>query len=311
MFTGEVQPTLTDATAVELCTAWAQEVARRHGIRLIVLKGKTLVEFGLRDPEYVSADVDVLVDPARFDDYLTAIRDAGWNRMPPTFQSENFSTHSVTFVRDGWPISFDVHRHFPGFLRAPEVVFDELWERRIQLMFAHRVCDVPDRASTIAIVALHALRSNAENPRHGSELEAVRSLDLDDDQRSRLASLVDATGSAAPLRSVLSDLGVHVEPTAADLASPDWRMWQWKVVGARGGVTDATAGAFLGLLQVSPWRRKPAVLGRAIWPTRANILHDNPDVGTGLWPVLGARVRRWGRGLRALPRVLRQHSARR
>lgn len=56
-------------------------VGRAHGIRLLVVKGDALARMGLREPR-VSADVDVLVEPDRFDELCAALEGAGWSERP-------------------------------------------------------------------------------------------------------------------------------------------------------------------------------------------------------------------------------------
>ena len=79
--------------ANELLTAWAQRLAEARGIRLLAIKGRVLGDDGLRPPR-TSADVDILLDPARFDDFCDAAVAAGWEEFPSTFASTHFTLHS-------------------------------------------------------------------------------------------------------------------------------------------------------------------------------------------------------------------------
>lgn len=294
---------LAHAEALDLATAWLDYTAASHGIRSLTIKGDALALFDLRSPR-VSADVDVLIDPARFDDYQSLLRQSGWEVFPSTFQSENFTTHSVTLYRDGWPISIDVHRHYPGFLRPASEVFDLLWQRRSTLTFAQRRCAIPDRPSSAIMLALHSLRSISDSPRHDLELDQVRNADFSADERSAIAELALATGSAAPLSGLLEEWGVDILIPPAEFESREYRRWMWKTTGARGSTTQATVAEWLGMLSHTPWQGKARVLFRAFWPTRSDILLNNPSLRDAMWPILLARLSRIVRGARAVPHVV-------
>lgn len=277
--------------AVVLATAWAAHLGRSHDIRVLVVKGDALARMGLREPR-VSADVDVLVDPANFDDYREAIAAAGWSERPLPFISSRVSAHSVTYVAAGWPCDIDVHAHFPGFLKDPAVVFDELWSRRHNMGFAAQKVAVPDRLSSILISALHALRDGAAGQRATADLAALTSVDLSGAERGELARLAQATGSDGSLEAVLLDLGIDVHPES----SPELREWNARVA-------SGTRGAYPWLLlwQATDWRDRPRILARAIWPTADDIVFARPEVHRRPVALVVARVHRWGRGLRGLP----------
>lgn len=277
--------------AVALATAWAAHVARLHDIRILVVKGDALARMGLREPR-VSADVDVLVEPARFDDYRATIAAAGWRERPLPFISSRVSPHSVTHVAAGWPCDIDVHAYFPGFLEDPVVVFDELWRRRQSMAFAGQRVQVPDRLSSILISALHARRDGVVDSRHAADLEKLASADLSVIERAGLADLAGVTGCDGSLESFLNDVGVDVRPTQ----SPALREWNARVASRSRG-----AYPWLLLWQASTWRDRPRIVARAVWPTADDIVFARPEVPRRPFPLALARVRRWGRGLRGLP----------
>ncbi len=284
--------------ANELLSAWATRRADERGIRILLVKGRSLSDYGLR-PRRTSADVDVLVEPERFDEYCAAIVDAEWEEFPGTFASDAFTLHSRSFRRHGWPNSFDVHSYYPGFLAPPPTAFDALWARRRTAEFAHRTCPVPDRASSILILALHSLRGTDEQPRHRDELAAVRALTLTDVERADLAAAARETGAAAALRDVLPAMGVPVEVSDDDLRTAEYREWHRKTAEARGA-----AASWLWLLGRARWRDKPGVVFRAVWPSRADFAINHPEVGPGALAQSRARVARWGRGIRHAPAAL-------
>ena len=284
--------------ANELLSAWACAQAERHGIRSLLVKGRALSDHGLRTPR-VSADVDVLIEPARFDEYCALVVDAGWDEFPSTFASEHFTLHSRSFHRDGWPNSFDVHSYFPGFLRDPGEVFDALWARRVLLDFGDRACPAPDRVASLFVLTLHSLRGTDRQARHAEELAAATRIELTPEERADAAGLAVATGAAAALRDVLPAWGVDVAVDEAEFGTPAYLEWHRKVTTARG-----YGAAWLALLAKAPLREKPRVAARAVWPTRADLLVGHPEIEDRPWPRFRTRVARLARGIASLPRAL-------
>lgn len=149
--------------AVELGHAWCQWLADAHGIRILFLKGPALAEYSLRSPR-PSTDIDVLVDPKKWDEFVAVATNAGWVEREYTAATQLLSTHSRNFVRENWPCDLDLHRHYPGFLAPPENVFETLWSRRSEIELGKVWCQVPDRNAAILILALHSLRGCLHNP---------------------------------------------------------------------------------------------------------------------------------------------------
>ena len=284
--------------ANELLSAWACAQASNHGTRALLIKGRALADDGLRAPR-TSADVDLLVEPDRFDDYCAAVLAAGWEEFPPTFASSHFILHSRSFRKVGWPNSFDVHSEYPGFLRGPSNAFNALWESRRMLTFAHRDCPAPSRAANALILALHSLRGAREQPRHQDELAHVSAITFTDTERDELAELAAATEASLPLRKVLAGWGVDVEPDAALSGSAAAREWQRKTTETEGLVVS-----WILLLARAPWRSKPGIVLRALWPSRADLVVSHPEFPDRLWQQVWCRIARWGRGLRRLPAAL-------
>ena len=281
--------------AVELATAWVARLGETAGIRLLIVKGAALARMGLRQPR-VSADVDVLVDPSRFDDYCALLTSAGWAERELPFISTQVSAHSLTYVSDGWPCDIDIHSYFPGFLTDYRTVFNALWSRSQRLSFAHREVDVPDRLSSILVAALHSLRDGAVSPRSASDLRELAAIPLSESERIELAHLAVDTHCDGSLEGFLGELGVDVSPT------PSTALSEW-----RSRVEAASRGAYpwLVLWRESRWRDRPSIAARAIWPTNTDIVLAHPRVPRRFWPLLAARVSRWGRGIRGLPLSIR------
>lgn len=290
---------LTLWEAGELASAWVYSLAIRNGIRALIVKGKTLTAHGLRQAR-TPADVDVLVEPTRFDDFINLVVTAGWALRPETFISSQTTLHSRTYLSPDWPCDIDVHRFFPGFLSTPDEVFEALWQRRETIRFGDVTCSVPDRVSSVLILALHSLRGSAKDPRHDEELEYLTSVRLTDADRDAVARLAECTGCAATLASVLPRLGVIAFATPEQLASSELREWNERV-------DSGSVGAFFWLLalRTSPWMSRPAILWRAIWPSQHDLALRSPDIPDTFQAHLRERVSRWGRGARSLPPAMR------
>ncbi|BDV29765.1 nucleotidyltransferase family protein [Microbacterium terricola] len=280
-----------------LASAWVQHVADAHGIRTLLIKGAALAHYGLREPR-TSADVDVLVEPARFEEFCEAISAAAWTERPGGLIGELTTLHSRTFLREGWPCDLDVHSFFPGFLNDPADVFDALWATRRRLDFAHRPCSIPSKAGCALILALHSVRSTTTQVRHADELERLLLTPFTDEDRAAIARLAHDTGCVTSLASVLPRLHIDVTPGPAELQSVRRREWDDKLAAAA-----SPANAWVVALGRVPWRRKPLVAWRAIWPTSEDLLIAHPEVPDRFFPKLLARILRWGRGLRSLPRA--------
>jgi hypothetical protein len=290
---------LSAADAVELAHAWTQRFAERHRIRAVFIKGPTSAHHELRSHR-VSADVDVLVDPAHFDRFCELLAETGWRPRPATFASSRYSLHSRTFIADDWPCDLDVHRTFPGFLEDPQRVFDLIWSRRHGMTLANVDCTIPDKASAILILALHARRSRDSDPRHQNELaEMITRVSLDDAEKADLANLAVRSGSAQTSGDVLAALGLVDERFTEDLESDSLRAWQVRV----GSGASATS-MWLALLRGARGTEFMRIMRHAVWPSDADLAVMYPHLQGG--PVIRnrARLHRLGRGIAAFPRAL-------
>jgi hypothetical protein len=284
---------------VDLGHALIQRLAESRGIRVLFIKGPALHRHGLRDAR-TSGDIDVLVEPTRFDDLCDAITATGWRNRDTVLISRLTTLHSRNFLRDGWPCDLDVHSYFPGFLKPQAEVFDALWERSVRMDFAHRECDVPDRISGVLILALHSLRSATIQPRHAIELEQLTRITLTEQERADAASLALATGCAATLETVLPRLGIVVTPPDSELRSAELREWRERVAsGSHGSYFWFVA------FRRAPWGERPRLLWRALWPSRHDLLVARPETVDTFSGRTRARVARLGRGVRSLPAAAR------
>ena len=103
--------------AAALAYRLVQHRANQAGIRVIFVKGMVANHHRTR-PIRNSADADVLVEPHRYQDFISLLAGDEWIERPKTL------------IKQTWPCDIDVHQFFPGFLAEPAGVFELLWARR-------------------------------------------------------------------------------------------------------------------------------------------------------------------------------------
>ncbi|GAA4109658.1 hypothetical protein GCM10022215_04160 [Nocardioides fonticola] len=289
--------------AVELAHVLAFRLASDHGIRAMVIKGPVARHFGLRPAGDTSIDVDIWVDPQRYETYCDLLRSVGWTIGVLHRSASIMAIHSDAFVHPTWPCEIDVHHRFPGFLADPQLVFDTLWERVVEMTVAgDQSLAAPDRISSILIESLHLLRDGPGGQgRLAGLIERVAPL-LGERDKVDLAKLAHGVGAAESLEPVFDRLGVvafvppdpeprHVESIA------DWRL--------RTTVGDALAVPAIAELSRTPLSRWPRMLWRTVWLTEAEIRERQPGAAPGAWGLFRARLRRLGYGTLALAPALR------
>ena len=285
--------------ANELAHALLAHVGRESGIRVLSIKGLVADRYGLRTPR-VAADADVMVDPARFDDFCDLMDEHGWRRRVEREVPSLLGMHSVTLIRDNWPNDIDVHVRFPGFFAGDSVAFDRLWRTRGTMAAAHTEIDVPSRAGSAVIAALHAVRYS-RSVRHTDEFARVTELLWSEFTEAEQAEFFDVT-RVGKAQWVLRDLFEHRGvPYEIDADADQRRLWTMN----RATIEDGAAVSWLVALRVAPLLRKPAVLLRALWISRADIPRNDPDRQPSAREAWAHRMLRWRRGASALVNYLR------
>lgn len=196
------------AVAVALLPPAIHRVAAANGIRVLSIKGAVLAQQGLRSRRRPS-DVDVLVDPALFEELVAILRSTGWRDrdgkvlVPLPREGTVLAPHARTLEHPRWPCQLDLHRYYPGFLRPAQDVFDRLWEQRHTAQLAHADCDVPSPTDHWLLAALHVLRSG-DDPQL-RELETTAADVLHGRERDLLIR-AEELGAVGPLREPLTRL---------------------------------------------------------------------------------------------------------
>jgi hypothetical protein len=286
--------------SVDLLSALVAQVAEDAGIRVLFIKGPILAMQGLR-PERPSVDVDVLVDPSRFDEAQELLRSYGWRVDVPSTGAHVMTFHSKEYRHDTWPCEIDVHDRFPGFFADPQDVFEALWTRRTTATIAGRDVPCPDVLGNAAIAALHALRdpSYERSRRDLAFMTEVLSKGLDEGQLRDLAELAAVTGAADTLRPFLDELGA---PAVGVGSTPTEDLQAWQIRTHSSGVKTVP---YLYKLQHTPVSRWLPILWHALVLTEAEIRKAQPDAKPGAWGLLKARGRRLQWGFKDLPRAAR------
>ncbi|MFY9713468.1 MAG: hypothetical protein WAK00_08335 [Microbacterium sp.] len=284
--------------ANELAHALLAHIGQNAGIRVLSIKGLVADRYGLRPPR-AAADADVMVDPARFDEYCALLATYGWHPRVEREVPSLLGTHSITLIRSDWPNDLDVHVRFPGFFAPDAVVFDRLWETRGEMQAAHVTIMVPSRAASAVIAGLHAVRYS-RSVRHAGELELVGNLlrnRFDDTERGEFFDVARAGRAQWVLRELFAFGGVECE---IDADARQRRLWELN----RATVEDGAAVSWLAALAAAPWHRKPAVLVRALWISRAEIPRNDAARMPSTTEAWRHRLVRWRRGGIALLRYL-------
>jgi hypothetical protein len=288
---------LTLAEGVELGYALIARVADDIGARAIAIKGLVNEAHRLRAPRD-SVDVDILVEPARHADLVSALLAIGWTAAPTAAAPPAFGAHSVALHHPAWPCEVDLHDRFPGFLADPVDVFEVLWAGHTFVVAGGVAVPATGLHESALVMALHALRTPGE-PRNARELVdlvtrlASRGVDAD-----RLRALAAATGCLTTARPFLVALGVSTQRPDAD----DPLVMQWEL--RRSVRQTRNLGWLVALRRTVPWRW-PGLLVATFLSSEPLLRQYYPQAPAGRRGLWLARWWRLKAAVRDLPRALR------
>lgn len=286
--------TLHQDEAVLLATALVDFVAATAGLQVLFIKGPAATIMGLRGP-HVSADVDVLVRPEDLDRMVELLGGRGWLERPFGAAPVRHYSHSRTLYHPQWNCDIDVHDRFPGMEASPEKGFETLWRDRQYLVMAARRVAVPSIPAAVIFQALHSLRAISV-PRHRDEFIGLLQR-VDVTMHQHIMDLSAELEATAALKPFLDELGIADVPVRQGTVSEEWR----HRTSAQGPGT-----AYLIALIESPWRVKPLVLARAVFPSRRILRENDLHLDNSVASLLRAHVSRWRRGLAGLPAAARK-----
>jgi hypothetical protein len=294
---GQAVERLQQGEAVVLAHALAHRIAAESGIRALIIKGPLAARSGLR-PERDSTDVDIWVDPARFDDYLRALERAGWRPRPDPAIPRIIALHSLTYLHPGWPCDIDVHHSYPGFFADVHAVFDALWARRRTEVIGGVGVETTDRVGGALVVALHALR-DLQVSRNAAEFgflaDAVRDR-FTAAEKEQLCAVSAEMGANTALAPLFTETGLvpFAQPELPARAVLDLYLWRVRTR----GVNNSTTAWLLALSQAQA-REWPMLLREAVYPAKESFLRSHPE--STPQRLHRARLARLRRGLLALP----------
>lgn len=278
--------------SVLLSGALISHIAQERNIRVLLIKGPAATIVGAR-PERTSSDLDVLVHRSDMTVLVHELERRGWEARIHEV-SEAFPDHSKTLLNPQWPSDIDVHWRFPGFYADESVVFESLWQARQAIELAGSPVWTLSYNDALLVTLLHALRS----PGVGALLHdvtfcrpkvAMAALEHYD----RAAEL----GALGPLGPVFATLP---ETRSLDLSEPPTD-WVLRTTARR----SATLRLFH-LLEI-PWRKKPAALWQALFPSRESIgWHDLRLRDTTIWQQSPYRFLRIWRSLAESFHILKE-----
>lgn len=268
----------------ELATALVASVARDHEIDVVVIKGPVLHRQGLRDRAH-SGDVDVLVAHRRAHDLSEALSDWGWQARSAVWDGTEVF-HSVTLRPPGWGCEIDLHRRFPGIGLEDDEAFAAVYACSESTEFAAVEGRVPDLATSSVLAALHVTRPSVGSPPSQQRIEAAaRTLTLIGKDAVAAAVKLNATAALKPvLQTAFADeqFEVHEQPL-------NWVMH----------AQPNAARFYLVGLRAVPWRQRPRVLLRVVWPPQEVVRASGRRAGVAREGWLKARFSRIRRGVSA------------
>jgi Uncharacterised nucleotidyltransferase len=197
---------------VHLSHAVVETLARDADINLLHIKGPSLLP-GLRPPDRLSTDVDVLVAPGHVTRLEAELARHGWDRRSQ-YDSGSAFRHASNWFHDNWGY-VDVHALWPGPRVDPAQVFAAFAAGDHWQEIAHVPCRVPNRTAQILILVLHAART-----RTGGDLELAWYA-ASDDERAAVRAMAAELQAETALAAGLGELDTVVGDRSADL----WRYY--------------------------------------------------------------------------------------
>jgi hypothetical protein len=277
--------TITLAESVVLAHALAAHVAVEIGAQYLVFKGPVAIMQGFRENK-TSSDADILIDPARLDDYLAAMARRGWRPRREAVAPRYFPVHSVSLFHQRWASDIDVHFRYPGFFASDTEVFELLVsDCETRIIGGREIRAASPRAGGL-ILAVHALRDPLR-PQSVRDLAAVERVFTRrfEDESERTATILLATQLRA--RHTLAPLfdRLSVPPAAGDLSPDEARAWQLVVAG-----TGSTAFHWWVAFHDASLGERVKLAGPALHAVLAS-LRSHPRYGGGVSPEDGPLVR--------------------
>lgn len=225
-----------------------QRVASWLGIRILHIKGLALDE-RLTHLGRTASDVDVLVEPERVEELVSALQGVGFELLGRFATSSPFE-HSATLRHEHWG-DLDVHRIFPGIGLPPDEAFEALWADRHQIELARSSCGVPSLAAQALVLVLHAARTPWSGQSRNDLNHVVHHLPTEVEEQ--MHRLVEELRAEVAFAAAAGDLEMHSQMQGH-------RLWRAVSQGGVGRVTEWRAR----IADASGTRARLRLLARAV-----------------------------------------------
>jgi hypothetical protein len=195
-FSGQ-EPPLQETTAwnllFEAAAGEVVEALRRAGLHSVLLRGPTTARWLYENSPRAYGDVDLLVDPARFDDCERVLAGLGFERsaMERRF-SRGRPGHASTWVRGS--VAVDLHKTLVGVGAPAEEVWAALSAHTETWTVGRAEVEVVKPAARCLVLGLHAAQHGRDFAHTGDDLERAVA-------QVRLSTWVEAASLARFLRS--------------------------------------------------------------------------------------------------------------
>lgn len=208
--------------AVPVYTVLLQRLLAERGARSIAFKGPAFVALGVRLKRR-SNDVDLLIHPRERDAAWSALRQAGWESVTPTYPaSMDPFYYSVTFAHHLSPVTLDLHHRILGLMRDPELVFDSMWEQRAEITLAHQVVLTLSVDHALVVESVNTIKGHANaDPRLVVRpvVDAASRLGVSAD---RVLRATQELGAARSAQALLLESGALASSAAPDAGERSW-----------------------------------------------------------------------------------------
>ncbi len=146
----------TQALKVDRTSAEIVERLEREEIDVMLVKGPVIAAWLYPGEVRGYGDSDLLVGPADWDRAVALLTDIGFRDFLGPLEHPRMESQAGTgFVRDADNV--DLHATLAGFDADPQRVWDTLRGRSSSMSIGGREIRVPDRATVLAHIALHAV----------------------------------------------------------------------------------------------------------------------------------------------------------
>jgi hypothetical protein len=261
------------------------DLASRNDIRLLAAGGPVFVAQGLSSP-WVWRYATVIVDPARYYDFVRLMLDSGWTLVPPKRGSSALPSAAASFSRQDWAVDLHVYAAFPGLYAPPQYIFDLFWTRRQAMTLHGTEVHTVDRLVTIMLAVHERLGDKPHSPMaqsNNSYLLSQFRTTLTSGDKTRLRALTKELGAGEPMRQLF--VALDIDPGVIVLPPESYAKW-------RLGLAHVGPSLIVLLALVecpSRWR----MVWTGLRQSPGTVFRAFVGLPSALWLLAGVRRRTW------------------